>query len=211
MKNFVSTLFAGVLVGILIFGLSGGVVLGEKRSGNPSNGSVEVEDTTKVQWKFDSESCTVAIDVHGNKNLPRKQDLDPGSALIWSDYFGDMTVNTESNCTSGYTVSVYPSNTHPNTVDVLEDFSLAARKGVTNADPQKVSIELPNPDDWNYFSGEGSTNDLDLGQVDESDDSGNLNHVDGTEWIMDYRYEMDSDDVLNEEYYVELTYVVSTK
>lgn len=211
MKSFTThSMIIGLLVLTLIFTVPVGGVLGENNGEPPGN--TEVEEKTKAQWKFDSSQCSVAIDVHKNRNLHR-QSLVPGEYLTWSNSFNDsqLTVTTESNCYHGYVVSVYASNTHPNpdTVNVLEDFELAAEKGSTYADPGSVSITLTN--DWNSFDGTGSTNSLSLGKVEESDKHGNLNNVDGTEWIMDYRYKMDDDDIPNTEYFVELTYVVSSE
>ncbi len=205
MKNFPRALFIGLLIGLLAVGISGGLVAGKKGSETG-----RISDKAKPQWKFTQVECAVAIDVHKNLNLFQST-LDPETYLNWNPAFTDSerTVATESNCPSGYVLSAYVSKTRPNGVNVLEDFEFGASKGTTNADPSQVSILLP--DTWNWFQDTGSENSLAIGEVLESDVSGNFNKVNGTHWIMDYRYEMDSGDLPNVEYFVEMTFVVSAK
>jgi len=194
----------GILIGVLILSSFVGPAMAEDDS--PGN------DKTKPQWKFTSSQCSVAINAHGNVNL-FQETLNPGNFLVWSNSFDDssLTVATESDCYDGYTVSVYASNVQPNAnvVNVLEHFQLKAEKGSSYADPDKVVLNL---DDWSTLSATGSSHDIEVGNVNESDLHGNMNgnNVDGTEWIMDYRYEMDEEDVPNREYFVELTYTVSS-
>ncbi|MFP3953525.1 MAG: hypothetical protein ACLFVS_05315 [Candidatus Acetothermia bacterium] len=191
---------------MLFVGISDRTVLGKKQTGN--EGTVSVEDKAKAQWKFNQVQCSVAIDVHDNLNL-QNQTLIPGDYLTWSDDFseGNRTVKTESDCPDGYTLSVYTDNVKPNSVPVLDDFSFSVTKGSSQADPGSVDLFLSS---WTSLT-EGEMNSVDIGEVTESDLSGNLNNVNGTEWIVDYRYLMDADDEPNREYFVEMTYVVSSR
>lgn len=95
MKSFTThSMIIGLLVLTLIFTVPVGGVLGENDGGPPGN--TEVEEKTKPQWKFDSSQCSVAIDVHKNRNLHR-QSLVPGEYLTWSNSFNDsqLTVTGE--------------------------------------------------------------------------------------------------------------------
>lgn len=211
MQKISRTIFVGFLVGVLILGLYGGLVLGEKGSGDPENGSVVAEDSTKAKWKFKEGYCTVAINAHGLKDL-QKQPRDAGSELIWSNHFGsNMKVTTESSCSSGYNVQVHASNKKPSSVDVLEDFGLKVQEfNAVNISSDEVTIS-EDLNDWAYF-GEGNLyTSKNLGSVNGPDDDGNLNDVNGTEWIMDYKYRIESDDELNKQYQVKLVYQVSSQ
>lgn len=217
MKKFSRQIFVGLLVGVLTLGLSGGFVLGAKGKKSGTPGTVEVEKKTKAQWQFDSSRCTVAIDVHKNANLFR-QELDSTSELIWSQdgsfTDSDLKVKTESNCYNGYEVYVYASNTSPNPekyadFDVLDDFYVKVRSVDSSASNYSNNLE-----EWAGFDEIGSGDTNTLGYVNERDLVGSknpLNSVNGTEWLMDYKYDMDNQDVPNEEYFVELTYIVSSQ
>lgn len=180
--------------------------------------SEKSETNTEVTWGFgNSPTCGIAIDVHENISLGNVP-LDPGGVINFSSpeygYNGNnrRVVSTESDCPGGYTLQVSVDNKpEPTSVDVLEDFQLTSKIQNTKA---KSGAEITLPNNWNEFSGWGSGGEyLEIGKVNSADNTGNNwgNNINGTNWLMDYRYRMDSNDVPGGSYKVELLYTVHSR
>ena len=173
------------------------------------NGYVKA-DSPKVHWNFDSENCSVAINTHTPINFG-SVNLEAGGWIYFRDRTDEAgrTVYTESNCTSGYDVYVEAKSYKPNGVDVLDDFRFSTDMVSTRADSAEAIAS-----DWSIFSETGSS--VHMGSVTGSDvGSSNFSpgagNVDGTEWLMDYKYQMDSADTLGSSYQVQLEFTVTSK
>lgn len=169
-------------------------------------------DSPKVNWNFNDETCSVAINTHTPINYGNVT-LEAGEWIYFRDGTSEdgRTVYTESNCTSGYDVYVEAKSYKPNGVNVLEDFQFSTDMVSTRAESAEAIVT-----DWGTFSETGSSGSVHMGSVSGSD-VGNTNfspgagNVDGTEWLMDYRYQMDSADTLSGSYQVQLEFTVTSK